>query len=210
MQGGSYYNGGKSFYVDMSDVEQKINFLRGIMSREKFEHLLYRTFRETANMSKTLIADEVVKDYAVPKYYVRRSIRRYSLTFGGAQPVTCVIPLSAEKGIIGGRFRVRRPATARATGVINTDILRSETSTLPAHLPAHLGGNRPFVAGGENTDGLVFARRYRTRLPIIRVVGVASPQMPLNQSDEKVQDALLEYTGDRLEHNFDYMMGAGK
>ena len=206
---GGFFDGGLTLNVDMGDVTRQIDMLRGIMSQRNFEALMYRTFGEAGRRSRTIISQEAARDYAVARRYIAQSVGRYELTFGGAAPVTCRIPLSAVKGTIGGRFRLRRPATIARTGNITADIVRSGTSTLPRNMPARLGGQQPFVGRGR-LNGVVFARRGRGRWPIIRVVGVASPQMPLNRSEEHIQEALLEFVGQRLEHNFEHMMGNGR
>lgn len=57
--------------------------------------------------------------------------------------------------------------------------------------------------------GIAFTRRTQNRLPIVKVVGLGVPQMPLNRSSDDVQDALLQFIGNRLEHNFWFMFGKG-
>lgn len=201
MAGRSFLNGsGAGLYVDMSDVQAKIDLLRGVLTRPQFERLLHRTFGEVGKKSKSLIAKEVQKDYSVTQAWVRSQIKSHKLSFGGAAPVSCVIPISGHKGTIGGRFR----ASALRRGGISASIVKSGRSRLP-RVMANQGGNAPFMA-----NGVAFTRRTKERLPIVRVVGLGVPQMPLNRSDSKVQDALLEHAGKRLEHNFMHMLGSGK
>lgn len=197
----SFINGGGVYLdVDMSDVQRTINLLRGILTREQFERLMYRTFGEAGRKSKTLIAREVVQDYAVTQAWVRSQIQGYRLSFGGAAPVTCVIPLSGHKGSIGGRFRARG---GRRGVRITASIVTAGQSTLPDKME-NQGDNPPFMV-----HGVAFTRRTHNRFPIVRVVGLGVPQMPLNRSSGDVQDALLEYIGNRLEHNFMFMFGKG-
>ena len=67
------------------------------------------------------------------------------------------------------------------------------------------GGQPPFMSGG-----VAFTRKTAARLPIVRVVGLAVPQMPLNRSAEETQDQILDLTARRLEHNFYFMLGGGR
>ncbi len=189
-----------SVYVDMSDLQSKIEYLRLVLTRDQFEKVMYRTFGEVGKKAKSLIAKEVVQDYAVTQKWVKDNMGSYRLSMGGAYPVTCTIPLKGHKGSIGGRFALSSPARSRRQGRVRARIVRAGVSTLPQSMD-NQGGNPPFVAGG-----VAFTRRTKARLPIVRVVGLGVPQMPLNRSAEKVQDALLDYAGQRLEHHFQRMI----
>ncbi|MBR3740579.1 MAG: hypothetical protein IKN04_08975 [Clostridia bacterium] len=198
---------GKGAYldVDMSDVQQKIALLRGVLKREAFERLLHRTFNEVGNRSKTIIAREVTQDYAVTPAWVRSQIERYRLETGWFYGVKCIIPLKGHKGSIGGRFRA---AGGRMSIPLVAWIKRGEMGYLPTAMK-NQGGNPPFMGTGK-IDGVAFTRRTKDRLPIVRVVGLGVPQMPLNRSADHVQDAILELAGNRLEHNFEHMLGSGQ
>ena len=184
----------------MSDLQSKIEHLRLVLTKEQFEKVMYRTFGEVGKKAKTLIAKEVVKDYAVTQKWVKDNTGSYQLSMGGAFPVTCTIPLKGHKGSIGGRFALSSPVRSRREGRVRARIVRDGVSTLPQSMDKQ-GGNPPFVA-----EGVAFTRRTKARLPIVRVVGLGVPQMPLNRSEEKVQDALLDYAGQRLEHHFQRMI----
>ena len=199
MANGSFVGGGAYLDVDMSEVQQTINLMRGILTRQQFEQLMHRTFREVGNRSRTLISREVVQDYAVTRTWVRSQIGNYRLTMGGFSGVTCTIPLSGHKGSIGGRFSANWVRGGRMTA----SIIRGSISTLPTVMK-NQGGNPPFMA-----NGVGFTRRTKARLPIVRVVGLGVPQMPLNRSADDVQDRILEIAGQRLEHNFLFMFGKG-
>lgn len=198
--GQSFISGGGAYLeIDASDLQAKIALLRGVMSPQGFNRLMLRTFNEVGRKSRTLIAKEVQKDYEVTQAWVRSNIGGFRLSNGSGGGVTCVIPLSSHKGTIGGRFKLSGRRRAITSRIVKTGL---------SHIPAHLknqGGNAPFV--GPN--GVVFTRRSKARLPIVRVVGLGVPQMPLNRSEDKTADALLEYAMQRLEHNFGYMLSQG-
>jgi len=208
----SFINGkGVFLTVDTSDAQKRINDLRGILTREQFEKLMYRTFREVANRSKTPIARATVQDYAVKQKWVRDHINGYSLQFGSTYPVTCTIPLSSHKGVIGSRkdttFALRGAKTKKNSRVYAA-IVKGHISQLP-RVMKNQGGNAPFVGGGGRINGLVVTRRTKERYPVVRVVGLGVPQMPLNRSEEKVQNAIRDLLEKRLEHNFDHLMDNG-
>lgn len=193
-------------YIDMSEVGDVMERMRNVLTRENFERLMYRTFGEVGRRSKTMITNEVRKEYEAPAGWVRGQIRNYKLSFGGAFPVTCTIPISSTKGVIGQRFKARQyrgsPRGMRGMrGRIGARIVKGQLSMLPQAMRAQ-GGNAPFMVGG-----VAFTRRTPARFPIVRVVGLAVPQMPMNRAATGVQTELLNYTAERLEHNFAHMFG---
>lgn len=197
----SFLSGGAYLDVDMSDVSRLIDDLRGIMKRDQFERLIYRTFGEVGRRSKTIISRAVRQEYVAPDNWVQSQIGRYQLTMGGIMPVTCKIPLKGAKGVIGKQF----PASGGRRGrPLMASIVRGARSRLPAVMQ-NQGGQPPFMSGG-----VAFTRKTAARLPIVRVVGLAVPQMPLNRSAEETQDQILDLTARRLEHNFYFMLGGGR
>ncbi len=198
----SFINGSGAYLtVDMSDVSRLIDNLRGIMKRDQFERLIYRTFGEVGRRSKTIISRAVRQEYVAPDNWVKSQIERYQLTMGGAMPVTCKIPLKGTKGVIGKQF----PASGGRRGrPLMASIVRGARSRLPAVMQ-NQGGQPPFMSGG-----VAFTRKSAARIPIVRVVGLAVPQMPLNRSEERTQRQILELAEKRLEHNFYHILGSGR
>lgn len=195
-----FFDGGAYLSVDMSDVQRTIDMLRGVLTRDQFERLLYRTFSEVGRRSKTIISRAVRHDYVAQDRWIQAQIERPRLSMGGSFGVECRIPLKGTKGVIGPRFR----ASALRRGRISASIVRSGRSRLPTVM-RNQGGNPPFMAGGT-----AFTRRTSARLPIVRVVGLGVPQMPLNRSADETQDQILDLVERRLEHNFLYMFGNGR
>lgn len=194
----SFLGGGAYLQVDMSDVSRLLNEMESVLSRPQFERLLYRTFNEVGRKSKTLISRAVRQDYVAQDAWIRSQIRRPQLSIGAG--VECKIPINGAKGVIGQRFRANRLRRGR----ISASIVRSGRSRLP-RVMENQGGNPPFMVGDTG-----FTRRTAARLPIVRVVGLGVPQMPLNRSEDETARLLLEYTGERLEHNFMFMFGSGR
>ena len=191
-------NGNNPLYIDMSDLQDKIQLLEKTLTKDQFEKLMYRTFAEAGRKTKTIIAKDTTVDYAVTQGWVKSKIRPFKLGFGGEFPVTCVIPISGEKGVIGPRYKLsgrKRKISAR--------IVKSNVSVLPREME-NQGGNPPFIRGG-----VVYTRKTKKRYPIVRVVGLGVPQLPLNRSEDAVRNDILDYIGDRMEHHFIGMFGGG-
>ncbi len=192
--------GNNYLYVDLSDVKPKLEYMQSVLKKAEYEKLMYRTFAEVGRKAKTMVAKEVQQDYVVTQQWVKSQIGAYKLQFGGQFPVTCTIPLKGVKGSIGGRFPLSSPARSRRQGYVRSTIVKGQISTMPPHM-TNQGGNPPFVA-----NGVAYTRRTAERLPIVRVVGLGVPQMPLNRSQDKVQDSILDYTERRLDHHFARML----
>lgn len=179
--------------LDFSEVYERMIELGKAMSKTQFERLVYRTVRETGTRGQTIIAREVVKDYAITQQWAKKQIQSPKIQWGGSD-IECRIPMKGHKGTIGGTYRI---TTARSKRV-RAKILKKGTSRLPGVFP-NQGGNPGFV--GPN--GVLFTRKYAwQRKPIVRVVGMALPQMPLNRSEDKTRDAFLELMSKRLDSNF--------
>jgi hypothetical protein len=211
-----------SLYIDASDLQEKIEICRDALSPKGYERLMNRTFNEVGKKMTTITVEEARKEYDVTKRWIRSQIKRPEITLG-AFPVV-KLPLSGHKGSIGAVFKARGRRAGKVRGVsvkgrIVANIVTSGQSVLP-QVMRNQGGNPPFVlyvqkgvkgATGKKPKGsskeVVFTRRGPGRLPIVAVKGLAVPQMPLNRSASKTQDAILEYAGKRLESNFKYMFG---
>lgn len=210
---GSFFSTkGRTLELDSSDLQNKINMMRGTLTRTNFERLIYRTFREVGSKAKTIVKKETSKDYAPTQAWIGEGVQKYRVTTGGTfVPVKCEIPLKAVKGVIGGPFK----AYKLTRGKISANILRHGRSRLPEKME-NQGGNPPFIVenvhanGKQGMEGKAFTRRTKKRLPVVRVVAMASPQFPLNRSEDKTMDALMKKALDRLEHNFEHMFGLGK
>ena len=213
-----------SLYVDMSDLQEKIEACRVALSRKGYEALMNRTFNEVGKKMRTYVAEESVKEYEVTKTWVRSQMKGTKIQLGASPRVE--IPLSGHKGSIGGRFKAR----ARSRGKVNgrsvrgrivANIVRGSQSVMPPVMK-NQGGNPPFVLyvtkgvqgasgkKGKNTKDVVFTRRGTGSKPIVSVKGLAVPQMPLNRAADAIQDRTLEYAGERLEHNFYHMFLRGR
>ena len=204
---GSLFQGGAGLSIDTSDLQTKVDLIRGLLNREQMEKLMHRTFSEVGRKAKTIIAKEAATDYAVTQNWVKQGVQHYELSYGAGGPVTCKIPIKGVKGNVGSMFH----GYMLKKGRISAKILKKGTSRLPAVMK-NQGGNAPFIVGNSyksGLNGMAFTRRTKKRLPIVRVSALASPQPPVNRSSDSVADQLLDYAGERLDHNFNYLLSTG-
>lgn len=191
----SFLNGSSPpLELDFSDVYERMIELGKAMSKTQFERLVYRTVRETGKRGgRSIIPKEVTKDYAITQAWAKKQIQSPKIQWGGSE-IECRIPMKGHKGTIGGTYRI----TAARGKRVGAKILKKGNSRLPSVFP-NQGGNPGFI--GPN--GVLFTRKYAwQRKPIVRVVGMALPQMPLNRSEDKTRDAFLALMSKRLDSNF--------
>lgn len=208
MAGYNQHYGGAHIYVDLSDVRERMSEMEAAMKPEQFKKLLRRTFTDAAKKVKTIVGKDVPQQYAVTAQWAKKDVGGWRATSGDMPGA--VIPIKGQRGSIGGRFKVSgargRPKKGKRYK-ISAKILKAQKSTLPATME-HQGGNPPFYV---KSKGVVFTRKYANKArPIVRVVGLGVPQMPLNQSEEQVQEDIRKVVIKRLEHNFMVIMKLGK
>ena len=191
-----------TLYVDITDLKDKIGIMRDALSEEGFEKLMRWTFVDVGKKARTLIYRDVKQDYVIKQGWAYSSIDTAEITIGGGAGVSCVIPLHGARGHIGETFPAkggRRGWKIKGKYKVQARIVTAGTSTLPMAMP-NQGGMPPFR--NLSWQKVAFTRKGKGRLPIASVSGLAFPQMPLNRSENKVADHLLEYTAQRMDHHF--------
>ena len=141
---------GRFIEVDVSDVIEKVNYLSKALEPEKFNRAIYRTFNETSKKATSIIAKDVVSEYAVKQGWVRAATQAPKLSLGAT--TTCIIPVSGVRGVIGDIFKASggRNKRLRKKGKrqkITATIVKGKKSLLPSEM-SHQGGNPPFRAKG--------------------------------------------------------------
>lgn len=205
MAGGIYLD------IDISDAQEMIAALRAVHTEQEMNKLLYRAFQRTGKKVKTILKTELPKKYEVKPTWIGSQVGRPNTQIGGGGlGVSCSIPISGARGSIGGRYSASGGAhgwnAARGRRYkITAKIVKGQGSTLPGEM-SHQGGNPPFRNLGSSLGGATFTRTGEDRLPIARVVGLGVPQMPLNRSEEDVQDSIMETLMERLEHEHAYII----
>ena len=197
---------GLDLKINTDEVVAIAERLSRSLTGEQFDRLMYRTLNEASRKVRTETKQAVSQDYAVTQAWAAAHMLGTQLSGGGGH-WTCIIPMSGKRGVIGGTFAAsggrldRRSKKVKRHLTMRAEILRGKKSILPDKME-HQGGNPPFMAGKVG-----FTRTTKKRFPIARVVGLALPQMPINQSRPKIEASMVKYMTERLEHNFQHMFG---
>lgn len=190
--------------VDISDAKATIDALRAVHTEQEMEKLLYRVFKRTGGRVKTILRQDLPKEYEVKPAWVGRHVGNPQTTIGGGgMGVSCSIPIDGTRGSIGGTYSAKGGrhgwrATRGKRYKVGAKIIKGESSTLPGEM-SHQGGNPPFRNFGSKLGKATFTRVGKDRYPIVSVVGLAVPQMPLNRSKEDVQEDIMVTLMKRLE-----------
>lgn len=194
-------------HVDTSEAAGLIERVRAAHSKKEFQTVMYRAFKRTGSKVRTILAKELPTEYEVKANLVRSSVGSPRTTIGGAG-VSCCIPVEGARHSIGGTF----PATGGAHGwkvlkgkryKITARITKGTRSTLPTEMNSY-GGEPPFR--NLSFSKVAFTRKGKERFPIMKVVGIGVPQMPMNRSQESVQDEIMETLMKRIEHEHQYLI----
>ena len=203
-------------YVDISDLMGTINMMKNAMSEGSFNEMMRRTFMDAGRKVKTIMRQEVPKEYEVTAGWVGGQVG-WPKAGGEAGQISVVVPIKGKRGSIGGRFHAtggsftrkgytrsdgRVVKAAKINKAIKAKMVKGRASAMPATMD-HQGGQPPFMVGG-----VAFTRKYAKRShPIVHVVGISVPQMPINRSEEDVQREIHKVVEQRLEHHFWQLLG---
>ena len=215
-EGEKVANSGVYLEIDASDLSEEIDRLRSIMTEKQFNNAMHGIFKRTGSRVKTILGNDIPKDYQVKKAEVRRTVGTPSVTTS-ALGVGCSIPVKgARRGIGPGNASYSASGGARGWASlkkkyrVKAKILKSGASTLPANASSY-GGEPPFRnLSAAALHNQTFTRKGKDRLPIEKVTGIAIPQMPLNRSENEVQRDIKEYMQQRMEARFQALIANGK
>ena len=192
--------------VDASDLEHKINLLRRNMSGAQFERAMYGIFNRTGKHVKRILQDELPKQYVISPSKVGKAVQRPQVS-----GTSCIIPIRDKRGNIGSQYAASGGAhgwnSLKRKYKVKARIVRSGQSTLPGKVMA---GYPPFRNLGSKLGKLTFTRTSKARGPIMKVSGIAIPQMPMNRSQGEVQQDIALFLAKQIEQRFMYLMGSGR
>ena len=195
--------------VDISQLQTTIETMRAVHTKREFELVMYRAFRRTGQRVRTIMKKNIPKEYKAKPTWIGQNVKSPKTQFGGIDgaAVSCSIPISGKRGVVGSQFKAAGPRGRRSKTMkaykITAQILKNKKTILPAKMPKDpYGGNPPFIVrgGGRIPGGLVFTRKTKARLPVMRVVGIGVPQMPMNRAQDDVQDDIMQTLKLRIEH----------
>lgn len=205
--------GGVYLEIDASELNGEIAYLRSVLTPEQVDTVMNRVFRRTGSHVRQILKKDLPKEYHVKAGEVGAAVGNARVSGGGGIGVGCTIPIKGARKSIGGSFS----ASGGAHGwnalrgkkyKVKSRIVRAQQSKLPDRMTSY-GGEPPFRNLGSTLGGVAFTRAGKDRLPIMKVSGIAVPQMPMNRSKEDVQEDIVNYMRGRIEHEFQHLIAGG-
>ena len=196
--------------VDASDLKGIIDRLHQNMTEEQFERAMFGIFNRTGRHVAKILKQDLPKQYEAKPGDIGAAVKsaQVSVGFGG---VGCVIPIVAPRGKIGSQYRASGGAhgwrSLHRKYNVKARVLKGAQSTLPGKWHS---GYPPFRNLGSKLGGLTYARSSKARGPIMKLTGIAIPQMPMNRSEADVQQDIKEYLEKQIEERFNALMMVGR
>ena len=210
-------DGAKGIYIDITDLQSKINFLHDSMSQKRFESAMYGVLRETARHMKAILKQDIPLEYVFSKGDIGKAVRSPEMGFDASGGMTsCAVPIVGARYTVGGNHV---PATGGWPGWnppkydVSFNIVTSGPSVLPERLSSYGGQPAWKNTAARKKKGMnkaVFTRSGKPRLPIQPVKTIAIPQAITNRSEEDISRDTLEYMGNRLDHRITALLTFGK
>jgi len=201
--------------IDISDLDEEISRLRSVMQPKQFENAMYGIFRRTTRHVRVILKKDLPQQYHVRKSDIQAAVSTGKVVNSPGAGVGCTIPIKAERGDVGGKFRARGGArgweSLHKKYRVQARVVKGGISTLPAKMPGNYGGNPPFRnLSAESLHGLTYTRKTRKRIPIMKVESIAIPQMPMTRSEPDVQRDIRQYLEKQMEQRFNYLVMSGR
>lgn len=200
-------------YVDMTDAKELVNDLRAMHTKKEFETLIFRASRKTAGRVRSILKEELPKDYHVKKNAIGKAVKNPKIQRMPGMAISCRIPVEGVRLAIGGEFSATggrkgwKGITPGKRYKIKAKIVKKGQSVLPVEMKK-IGGKPPFRnLSAKKLNNVAFTRKGDDKTPIQKIVGIAIPQMPMNRSENRIQTEIKEYMINRLEHEHEFMIG---
>lgn len=198
--------------IDASELQQELDRLKGKLTPEEIDKISMRIFRRTGQHVRSILRKDIPKEYEVKAGEVGSAVGAAKVTGGGGVGgAGCIIPVRGPRKSIGGSFRASGGAhgwnSVHRKYRVKARIVRGQQSVLPANAASY-GGMPPFRNLGSSLGGVTFTRAGVSRLPILKVSGIAIPQMPMNRSEAEVQQDIQDYMMKRFEHELNWLIGS--
>jgi len=197
--------------IDSSELQAELDRLKGCLKPEEIDKISMRIFRRTGQHVRKILKTDIPREYEVKAGEVSKAVGNAKVTGGGGFSGTgCIIPVRGPRKSIGGSFRASGGAhgwnSVHRKYRVKARIVRGQQSVLPANAASY-GGMPPFRNLGSSLGGVTFTRAGKRRLPIMKVSGIAVPQMPMNRSEADVQRDIQDYMMKRFEHELQWLIG---
>lgn len=189
--------------IDDTDLQAKLMLMQEALSAENFARAMRRIFMRTGQHVRKILKEDIPHEYEISPGKVGAAVKNAQVS-----GLSCIIPIRDRRGPIGSQYH----ATGGAHGWnslkrkyrINAKIVKGGVSTLPSTLMA---GYPPFRNLGSSLGGLTFTRTSKERGPILKVSGIAIPQMPVNRSEPEIQKDIHDWMRAQIEHEFMAILG---
>ncbi|MCE5343334.1 MAG: hypothetical protein LLF96_07095 [Eubacteriales bacterium] len=208
--------GGVMLHIDTSQLTGLVSRMEATLTPYQFQKLMRRVLapsRVGSHVRMTL-KKELPNDYqATPAWIGQQVGSPRGAGAGGA--FGCSIPVEGARGRIGKQFAARAGAgghnitkgfagrkgsRTRRAYEISASIVTSGNSILPSK-----GDAIHFAVFGGPKKGF-YARLPGEGNKIRPAVGIGVPQMPTNRSEDNVQEEILYYLKQRIEHEYNYLI----
>ena len=209
-RGENVANAGWRLEIDASDLQRELKRIQEVTTPESFNRAMYRIFSRTGGRVRRILRTDLPKQYHIRAGAVSSDIQATKLTSGGGGSIGCIIPIRGVRKTIGKTYSASGGAhgwnSKRRKYRVKAKIVKSGQSVLPEQMGSY-GGQTPFRNfDSPKLNGVAFTRKGKERLPIVKVEGIAIPQMPLNRSEPEVQKDIMDYMAQRTEHEFMRLM----
>lgn len=189
-----------SINIDTSDCVAKLTLLQAACKPERFNRALYRIYNRTGSHVRQILKKDLPHDYVISPSKVGKAVGSASI-----QGMGCIIPVRDKRGSIGGQYSASGGAhgwnSKHHKYKVKARIVKGGQSTLPGAMSSY-GGEPPFRNLGSKLGKLTFTRAGKKRFPIMKVSGIAIPQMPMNRSLDEVQEDIVKFLKVQIEHEF--------
>ena len=198
--------------IDSSDYKQLMSRLQTNMRPEQFERAMYGIFQRTGRHVAAILKQDLPRKYEAKPSEIGDSVKAAQLSMGGGS-VGCIIPITGIRGKIGSQYKAAGGAHGwnnvkyRRKYKVKARVVKGARSILPAKWHS---GYPPFRNLGSSLGDIAYARSSKSRGPILKLTGIAIPQMPLNRSEADVQQDIREYLEAQMAQRFNALMRVGR
>lgn len=190
--------------IDASSLTSELERLEAVMKPEQFQRAMIRIYRRTGQHVRRVLKTDLPHEYHIKPGEVGAAVGNARVSGW-----SCSIPVRGAKRKIGPEFKASGGAhgwaALRRKYRVNAKIVKSGSSTLPGHMGSY-GGQPPFRNLGSVLMPQTYTRAGKARGPLMRVSGIAIPQMPMNRSQAEVQKDIVDWMAKRIEHEFQMLI----
>ena len=189
--------------LDASDLNSKLLALKAALQPGKVEVAMHRVMKRIPGRARVILKQDIPIHYFAAPGDIGAAVKAAQIS-----GMSCTIPIAQARKSIGGGFGAsggaRGWASLHKKYSIKARIVKSGSSTLPGKMK---GGQPPFR--NLSCGGLTFTRMSKARLPILKIMGIAIPQMPTNRAEGEVQSDLMEYIMELVDHEISWLISGG-